>query len=145
VDLGRGYLLVDETYNSNPRALRSALQALSEEEAVRRIAVVGDMLELGERGVELHRDVGRYAAGLPIEKLVGVGALAAHILEGALDAGAAAAGLHSVPTAEEAGRLLLDELREGDLVLLKASRGIGLERAIDVVRQGAARREKVED
>jgi UDP-N-acetylmuramoyl-tripeptide--D-alanyl-D-alanine ligase len=140
VDLGRGFVLVDETYNSNPRALRSALQALSEEEAVRRIAVVGDMLELGERGIELHRDVGRYAAGLPIEKLVGVGPLAAHILEGALDAGAAPGRLHSLSTAEEAGRLLLDELREGDLVLLKASRGIGLERAIDVVRQGVARR-----
>jgi UDP-N-acetylmuramoyl-tripeptide--D-alanyl-D-alanine ligase len=136
VDLGRGFVLVDETYNSSPRALRSALEALAEEEAMRRVAVVGDMRELGERGVELHRDVGRFAAGLPIELLVGVGALAAHILEGALEAGAAPSKLHSVATAEDAGRLLLDELRDGDVVLLKASRGIGLERAIDVVRAG---------
>ncbi len=140
VDLGRGFILVDETYNSNPRALRSALEALSEEEAVRRIAVVGDMLELGGRGAELHREVGRFAAGLPIQTLVAVGPLAAKLLEGALEAGAAPAGLHSVSTAEEAGSLLLGELREGDLVLLKASRGIGLERAIDVVRKGVARR-----
>jgi len=138
VDLGRGFVLVDETYNSSPRALRSALAALSEEEAVRRVAVVGDMLELGERGVALHREVGRFAAGLPIDRLVGVGPLAAHILEGALEAGTAPSKLSSVSTAEEAGRLLLDELREGDVVLLKASRGIGLERAIDVVRRGLA-------
>jgi UDP-N-acetylmuramoyl-tripeptide--D-alanyl-D-alanine ligase len=136
VDLGRGFVLVDETYNSSPRALRSTLEALVEEEAVRRVAVMGDMRELGERGVELHREVGRFAAGLPIELLVGVGALAAHILEGALEAGAAPSKLRSVSTAEEAGKLLLDELREGDVVLLKASRGIGLERAIDVVRAG---------
>jgi len=136
VDLGRGFVLVDETYNSNPRALRSALEALSEEEAARRVAVVGDMLELGEHGVELHREVGRFAAGLPIDRLVGVGPLAAHILEGALEAGAASSKLRSVANAEEAGRLLLDELREGDVVLLKASRGIGLERAIEAVRQG---------
>ena len=136
VDFGRGFVLVDETYNSSPRALRFALEALSEEEAVRRVAVMGDMLELGERGVELHREVGRFAAGFPIDLLVGVGALAAHILEGALEAGAAPSKLRSVSTAEEAGRLLLEELREGDVVLLKASRGIGLERAIEVVRRG---------
>lgn len=138
VDLGRGFVLVDETYNSSPRALRSALAALSEEEAVRRVAVVGDMLELGERAVELHREVGCFAAGLPIDRLVGVGPLAAHILEGALEVGAAPSQLHSVSTAEEAGKLLLDELRDGDVVLLKASRGIGLERAIEVVRRGLA-------
>jgi UDP-N-acetylmuramoyl-tripeptide--D-alanyl-D-alanine ligase len=65
-----------------------------------------------------------------------VGPLAAHILEGALEAGAASSRLRSVASAEEAGRLLLEELREGDVVLLKGSRGIGLERAIEVVRKG---------
>ncbi len=138
VDLGRGFVLVDETYNSSPRALRSALAALSEEEAARRVAVVGDMLELGERGAALHREVGRFAAGLPIDRLVGVGPLAAQILEGALEAGAAPAKLRAVGSAEEAGRLLLEELGEGDVVLLKASRGIGLERAIEILREGAA-------
>ena len=138
VDFGRGFVLVDETYNSNPKALRSALVSLSEEDAARRIAVVGDMLELGSSGMELHREVGRFAAGLSIPRIIGVGPLAAHILEGALEAGTAPSKLSSVSTAEEAGRLLLDELREGDVVLLKASRGIGLERAIDVLRQGIA-------
>lgn len=138
VDLGRGFVLLDETYNSNPRALRSALVSLSEEAATRRIAVLGDMLELGTTGVELHRDAGRFAAGLAIHRIIGVGPLAAHILEGALGAGASPGNLRSVATAEEAGRLLKDELREGDVVLLKGSRGIGLERAIDVLRRGFA-------
>ncbi len=136
VDLGRGFLLVDETYNSSPRALREALRSLSEEEGRRRIAVVGDMRELGEGAAELHREVGRFAASLSLDRLIGVGALAAHILEGAREAGASPSKLSSVANAEEAGKLLLDELREGDVVLLKASRGIGLERAIEIVRRG---------
>jgi UDP-N-acetylmuramoyl-tripeptide--D-alanyl-D-alanine ligase len=136
LQLGGGFILLDETYNSNPRALRSALTSLSEERAQRRIAVLGDMRELGEKGAELHRDLGRFAAGLPIDRIIGVGPLAAHILEGALEGGASPSSLVSAESAEEAGRLLLEELREGDVVLLKASRGIGLERAIEVVRRG---------
>jgi UDP-N-acetylmuramoyl-tripeptide--D-alanyl-D-alanine ligase len=96
------------------------------------------MLELGSTGIELHREVGRFAAGLAIHRIIGVGPLAAHILEGALGAGASPGNLRSVATAEEAGRLLKEELREGDVVLLKGSRGIGLERAIDVLRRGFA-------
>lgn len=138
VDFGRRFVLVDETYNSNPRALRSALVSLFEEKAGRRIAVLGDMLELGPREIDLHRDSGRFAAGLSIDRIIGVGPLAAHILEGAASAGASPKDLRSVATAEEAGRLLLEELQEGDVVLLKASRGIGLERAIEVLRRGFA-------
>jgi UDP-N-acetylmuramoyl-tripeptide--D-alanyl-D-alanine ligase len=138
VDFGRGFVLLDETYNSSPKALRSALVSLAEEEAARRIAVLGDMLELGPREIDLHRNLGSFAAGLPIHRIIGVGPLATHILEGAASAGAPPATLSSVGTAEEAGRILLQELREGDVVLLKASRGIGLERAIDVLRRGFA-------
>jgi UDP-N-acetylmuramoyl-tripeptide--D-alanyl-D-alanine ligase len=131
----RGFLLLDETYNSNPRALRSALSSLCDERARRRIAVVGEMRELGGTGPALHREVGRFAAQLPIDRLVGVGPLTAHLLEGAREAGAAPSSLSHVEDAEEAGRLLLEELREGDVVLLKASRGIGLEKAIEAVRR----------
>ncbi len=140
LQLGRGFILLDETYNSNPRALRSALTSLSEERAQRRIAVLGDMRELGEKGAELHRDLGRFAAGLPIDRIIGVGPLAARILEGALEGGASPSSLVSAESAEEAGRLLLEELREGDVVLLKASRGIGLERAIEVVQHGSEKK-----
>ncbi|HJS74878.1 MAG TPA: UDP-N-acetylmuramoyl-tripeptide--D-alanyl-D-alanine ligase, partial [Vicinamibacteria bacterium] len=136
LDFGRGFLLLDETYNSNPRALRAALASLSEERGRRRIAVLGDMRELGETGATLHREVGRYAATLPIDRLIGVGPLAAELIAGARGAGAAESSLGHVDDAEEAGKLLLEELREGDVVLLKASRGIGLERAIEAIRRG---------
>jgi UDP-N-acetylmuramoyl-tripeptide--D-alanyl-D-alanine ligase len=132
---GRGFILLDETYNSNPRALRSALASLCEERARRRIAVVGDMRELGDTAPALHREVGSFAARLPIDRLVGVGPLTVHLLEGAREAGAASSSLSHVNDAEEAGRLLVGELREGDVVLLKASRGIGLEKAIEAVRR----------
>jgi UDP-N-acetylmuramoyl-tripeptide--D-alanyl-D-alanine ligase len=135
LDLGRGFVLVDETYNSSPRALRAALRSLADESGKRRIAVVGDMRELGENAALLHREVGRFAAELPLDRLIGVGALAAHILEGAREAGVPASKLQAVADAEEAGRILLEELQEGDVVLLKASRGIGLERAIEIVRR----------
>ncbi|MGH9337378.1 MAG: UDP-N-acetylmuramoyl-tripeptide--D-alanyl-D-alanine ligase, partial [Vicinamibacteria bacterium] len=136
LDFGRGFVLVDETYNSSPRALGAALEALAEEEASRRIVVVGDMLELGERSQELHREVGRRAAGLAIDRIIGVGPLASQILEGAVEAGTRKEAVSAVASADEAGKLLLGELRKGDLVLLKASRGIGLERAIEVLRRG---------
>jgi UDP-N-acetylmuramoyl-tripeptide--D-alanyl-D-alanine ligase len=136
VDLDRGWVLIDETYNSNPRALRSSLSSLAEEPAARRIAVMGDMLELGALGPELHREAGRFAAALPIDRLVGVGPLSVHILEGARESGAEPSRLVAAATAEEAGRWLQEELREGDVVLLKGSRGIGLERAIAVIREG---------
>ena len=135
LDFGGGFVLLDETYNSNPRALRAALASLCEERALRRIAVAGDMRELGEKGGELHREVGRFAAALPIDRLIGVGPLARDLIAGARDAGAPSSRLSAVENAEEAGELLLRELREGDVVLLKASRGIGLERAIEAVRR----------
>jgi UDP-N-acetylmuramoyl-tripeptide--D-alanyl-D-alanine ligase len=134
LDLGRGFLLIDETYNSSPRALRSALDALSEEKASRRIAVLGDMLELGPRAEALHREAGRDAACLGIDRLLGVGELARYLVEGAREGGLPEESLAWVSRSEEAGSRLVRELRAGDVVLLKASRGIALERAIDVVR-----------
>lgn len=136
LDLGRGFILVDETYNSSPRALLSALESLSEEkQALRRIAVVGDMLELGERSEALHREVGREIAGQNIDRIVGVGELGRLIADAAHESGVPIEAVSSVESATDAGRLLAGELREGDVVLLKASRGIALDRAIDVLRE----------
>ncbi len=97
LDFGGGFVLLDETYNSNPRALRAALASLCEERALRRIAVVGDMRELGEKGAELHREVGRFAAALPIDRLIGVGPLARDLIAGAR-------GCRRVPVAAERRR-----------------------------------------
>ena len=129
-----GFLLIDETYNSNPRALASALEALQMETGERRIAVLGDMRELGERRETLHREAGREAARSGVRMLIAVGALGRFMLEGARESGLGDEILFHRDEPEEAGRLLSDELRAGDVVLLKASRGVGLEKAIDVVR-----------
>jgi UDP-N-acetylmuramoyl-tripeptide--D-alanyl-D-alanine ligase len=135
LDFEQGFLVIDETYNSNPRALRAAIDSLADEQADRRIAVVGGMLELGERSAEMHLDAGRYVARRGVDRLVGVGDLGRLIVEGAREEGLSAEKLATVASAEEAGSLLRDELRTGDVVLLKASRGVALERAIEVLRR----------
>jgi UDP-N-acetylmuramoyl-tripeptide--D-alanyl-D-alanine ligase len=135
-----GFLVIDETYNSNPRALRAAIDSLAEEGAERRIAVLGGMLELGERSEDMHRDAGQYLARRGVDRLVGVGELGRLIVAGAREGGLSAERLSSVASAEEAGELLRDELRSGDVVLLKASRGVALERAIAVLRRALPER-----
>jgi UDP-N-acetylmuramoyl-tripeptide--D-alanyl-D-alanine ligase len=126
--------VIDETYNSNPTAVRAALASLSHEDAKRRIAVLGDMLELGERAEDLHLDCGREVAESNVSLLVGVGPLGALIIEGARRAGMPEETLVVARDAAEAGEILSQRLGPGDLVLLKASRGVALEGALSAVR-----------
>jgi UDP-N-acetylmuramoyl-tripeptide--D-alanyl-D-alanine ligase len=143
LDFGMGFVLVDETYNSSPRALSAALESLSEEKgALRRIAVVGDMLELGERSDALHRAIGRELADRKIDRVVGVGPLGGVIAEAAVASGIPVDAVSAVGSARDAGRLLAGELREGDVVLLKASRGIALDEAIVALRKALGVDEK---
>lgn len=135
ISVSDSILLIDETYNSNPRALIAALDALAEEEGARRIAVVGDMLELGPKATALHRDAGRHAASLEIGLLVGVGALGREIVHGARDAGLAPERTLACDDAEDAGARLTPRLLEGDVVLMKGSRGVGLDRTIELVKR----------
>lgn len=133
----RGVTLVDDTYNANPLAMRAALALLREvEPARRRVLVAGDMLELGAISEEEHRSLGGFA-GPRVDVLVAVGPEARHVAAGAAAAGAQAVTL---PDAESAGRWLISSLAEGDVVLVKGSRGIGLDRAVDawMARAGAA-------
>ena len=133
----RGATILDDTYNSNPRAMRAALRLLSEVEPCgRRILVAGDMLELGSVARAEHLSLGRDAAA-EVDVLVGVGPLSVGIVEGARQAGGQATHL---PDAESAGRWLVDNVRAGDAVLVKGSRGVALDRAVDalVARAGAA-------
>lgn len=138
LELPGGVVVIDETYNSNPRALRAALDLLSTEPGRRHVAVIGDMLELGEAAEELHRQAGRDAASRGVDVLIAVGGLADCVLEGAKDAGIKTARLDAVRSAEEAGALVRGLLREGDVVLFKGSRGVGLERAIEIARKGGS-------
>ena len=124
-----GARLYDDSYNANPASMRAALETLAGMPAERRIAVLGDMLELGPEEEALHRETGRQVAGRA-DRLVTVGSRARWIGESAVEAGLPESAVSAVDTAEEAAALLRGLLRQGDVVLFKASRGIGLDRAV---------------
>ena len=130
VQLGNTTVLYD-CYNSSPKALMAAVDTLGAMPARRRIAVAGEMLELGSTGEELHRECGRYMAAKKIDFLLGVRGLATGMVEAAREAGMAA---EFVASPEEAGEWLARETRDGDAVLLKASRGVKLEKALETWR-----------
>jgi len=121
--------VINDCYNSNPKALNAMIDALAVVPAKRRIVVAGAMLELGETGEALHRQSGEHAASKKIDALLGVRGQAEAMVEAAREAGMRA---EFVATPEEAGEWLLRESRDGDAVLLKASRGVKLEKALEI-------------
>ncbi|HTW58200.1 MAG TPA: UDP-N-acetylmuramoyl-tripeptide--D-alanyl-D-alanine ligase [Terriglobales bacterium] len=125
--------VVNDCYNSNPKALNAMVDALAAMSAKRRIVVAGEMLELGPAGEEMHRDAGKHVAERKIDFLIGVRGLARAMVEGARKAGTQA---EFVTTPEEAGEWLAREARDGDVVLLKASRGVKLEKALETWKAG---------
>jgi UDP-N-acetylmuramoyl-tripeptide--D-alanyl-D-alanine ligase len=127
VQVGNIAVLYD-CYNSSPKALMAAVDTLAAMPARRRIVVAGEMLELGATSEQLHRECGRYIAGSKLDFLLGVRGLAKQMVEAASEAGL---GAEFVATPEEAGEWLARETREGDAVLLKASRGVKLEKALE--------------
>ena len=120
--------VINDCYNSNPKALRAMVDALSAMKAARRIVVAGEMLELGPAGEALHRESGSHIGEKKIDVLIGVRGLSHALVDGAKQAGTRA---EFVATPEEAGEWLARETRDGDVVLLKASRGVKLERALE--------------
>jgi UDP-N-acetylmuramoyl-tripeptide--D-alanyl-D-alanine ligase len=131
VRLARGIRLIDDSYNSNPRALEAALSGLAALPAARRVAVLGDMLELGEREREYHLAAGRQVVESGWDVLVAVGPLGALIAEGARAAGMEDGGISVFPTAGAAAPGAAALVHEGDLVLVKGSRGIRMEQIAD--------------
>jgi UDP-N-acetylmuramoyl-tripeptide--D-alanyl-D-alanine ligase len=127
-----GATLINDCYNSNPTALDAMVDVLAASPATRRIVVAGEMLELGPMAPELHRQSGNHIAQRKIDILIGVRGAASFIVEGA-----AAAGVFAkfVQEPDEAGDWLAKNLKPGDVVLLKASRGVKLERALERLRQ----------
>ena len=130
-----GFTLVDDSYNSNPRSLLNMVRTITEAgvEAKRRIVVAGEMLELGPDERELHTRAGRDIAAAGVDVVWGVRGLASAIVEGAKEAGVIAT--RSFESSEEAGRALVDEIREGDLVLVKGSRGVATDKIVSAVRE----------
>ncbi len=125
-----GFTIVDETYNSNPEALKRTLEWVDQEYKGKKTAVVGDMLELGEEEDRYHKEVGGFYAGLGFRRLITVGRRARKIAEGALESGADAEKVRQFDNAAEAGAYLKEVAEKESVLLFKASRGIGLEKAI---------------
>lgn len=121
------YTLVDDSYNSNPDALGKALEGAKQLAGRRWLAIVGDMLELGPDGPRFHRESGERAARLAFSPVLGVGELSREVVAGASGAGAAAEWL---PDAAAAADRAAAEVREGDVVLVKGSRGVKLDKVV---------------
>lgn len=135
-----GATLLDDSYNSSPPALMRAFDVLAASHpAGRRMAVVGEMLELGDRADDLHDACGRHAAATSLDRLITVGGEAARLLgAAAVAAGLPAARVTHVATSDDAAALALAEVRAGDLVLVKGSRGIATDRVVTRLMSGGA-------
>ena len=120
--------VINDCYNSNPKALAAMVDSLAAVPAKRRIVVAGEMLELGPAAEEMHRQAGAHIAEQKIDLLVGVRGLARAMVDAAKNSKGRA---EFVASSEEAGRWLAREARDGDVVLLKASRGVKLENALE--------------
>ena len=126
-----GFVIINDAYNANPEAMRSMLDVLAETPGRRHVAILGEMLELGEQSEALHRAIGRYAAQKKIDLLVGVRGAAHAILDGAVAAGMPSAATHFFSSSEQAGGALKHIVEPGDAILFKGSRGVGVEKALE--------------
>lgn len=126
-----GITIWNDCYNSNPEAAQSMLDVLGETTARRRIAVLGEMLELGRAADALHRRLGRYAAEHGVDLLVGVRGHAREMVEAAREAGMTNGAARFFEDPAAAGEYLRGAARSGDAVLFKGSRGVKVERALE--------------
>jgi UDP-N-acetylmuramoyl-tripeptide--D-alanyl-D-alanine ligase len=138
IELPGGITLVDDSYNSNPRALLEMVTTIcATHECKRKIIVAGEMLELGVTGPELHREAGRGIARLGIDVLIGVRGLAREIVAGAREAGMRDDATIFCETPDEAAEMLAREARADDLILVKGSRGVKTEIVVERMKQKA--------
>ncbi len=135
-----GVTVLDDSYNSSPAALHRSLEVLAASRpAGRRIAVLGEMLELGDRSLALHDECGRAVAAAGVERLVAIGGAAAgRLAAAAVAAGMPAAAVTHVGSSAEASALVADLALAGDLVLVKGSRGVGTEAVVSRLVTGGA-------
>ncbi|HYB99627.1 MAG TPA: UDP-N-acetylmuramoyl-tripeptide--D-alanyl-D-alanine ligase [Candidatus Limnocylindrales bacterium] len=136
--LENGITLINDVYNANPGSLRAAIQTLGSV-AARRIVVLGDMLELGPRSQELHRQAGRDAAAIEPTLLCAFGRFAADIVDGARSAGLADERACVCARHEDAAAAVAEAWRTGDAVLVKGSRGAAMEKVVEALRTLAAK------
>jgi UDP-N-acetylmuramoyl-tripeptide--D-alanyl-D-alanine ligase len=135
LDFAAGFRVVDDSYNSNPRSLLNMVRTITEGsgDSKRRMVIAGEMLELGPDEAELHREAGREIARSGVDILWGVRGLAAELVAGAEELGSTRTRFFE--NSDEAARALIEELREGDLVLVKGSRGVATDKIVSAVRE----------
>lgn len=135
LDFAAGFTVVDDSYNSNPRSLISMMRTIAEagDGRKRRIVIAGEMLELGPDSARLHRESGREMARLGADLLWGVRGLAKEIVTGAKEAGLTSTRFFE--SADDAATAIVGELREGDLVLVKGSRGVATDKIVSAIRK----------
>jgi UDP-N-acetylmuramoyl-tripeptide--D-alanyl-D-alanine ligase len=134
VRLAMGATLIDDSYNSNPRALDQMLELLRDwPGAARRIVIAGEMLELGPSSAEWHREAGRHCVQNRVDWILAVQGDARFLVESALEAGFPVDRARFFAEADDAGRFCRSILQAGDVVLVKGSRGIHLERALEQI------------
>jgi UDP-N-acetylmuramoyl-tripeptide--D-alanyl-D-alanine ligase len=135
-----GVTIVDDSYNSNPKALSRALSVLAgETRYARRVAVIGEMLELGASSPDLHRAAGVEAARADVRELIAVGGASARALaDGAVEGGIPAPRVHYIENSKDAADLAATVVKPGDIVLVKGSRGIRTDVVVDRLKAECA-------
>lgn len=130
LDFAAGFRVVDDSYNSNPRSLLNMVRTIAEAQMnlKRRLVIAGEMLELGPEEAALHREAGREIAATGIDSLWGVRGLAKELVAGAREGGLVDAVFFE--SSDEVARVIVDEIREGDLVLVKGSRGVATDKIV---------------
>ena len=130
-----GVTILNDTYNANPQSMRAAVEVLSNLHDGYKIAVLGDMLELGELGPALHESVGKYVVTCGIDCLIAVGTLAEHIYDGAMSARQdETVDCYYRPTKEEAEAVLDQVIRKDSTILCKTSRGMAMEELVEYIK-----------
>jgi UDP-N-acetylmuramoyl-tripeptide--D-alanyl-D-alanine ligase len=131
-----GQLVIDDTYNANPASMRAVLRLLSETPCTgKRVAILGDMLELGSRAAEAHREVGFNAAAAGVQLLIAYGPLSGHVAEGARSGGMEPNAIHALQNKELAITKSLELTGSGDVVVIKGSRGMAMEEIVEALTQ----------
>jgi len=128
--------VIDDSYNANPTATRRALDVLASAAGARRVAVLGEMLELGHRSIALHEQVGRAAAQAHVDLLFAVGgAPASALADAAVAGGLPRAAVRYFATSGEAADAVASAVRRGDVVLVKGSRGVQTDRIVERLKE----------
>jgi UDP-N-acetylmuramoyl-tripeptide--D-alanyl-D-alanine ligase len=135
LDFAAGFRVVDDSYNSNPRSLINMVRTIIEAggNSRRRIVIAGEMLELGPDEALLHREAGREISRAGVDVLWGVRGLAAQMVEGANEIGSSKTSFFE--TSDEAARAIVEQIKEGDLVLVKGSRGVATDKIVRAIRE----------